>query len=348
MFALTDCAQVFIRLYQITGEEKYRKRAEKIFLFMKSRFQYFDNHYVWNYWEPFGPWDIDWKNKDTRHWVGVHPYRNYQAGEVNQIVDAYHHGIVFDEVDIQRIINTNLKVMWNGDRENPKFANSNVTHVPSKKKPTGDSRWKGLAGILWSGLIDFDPTIRELYELKFKGQKEFLMAAREVFKKVANCRAFIVGDHSDGPLEYYNELKSMIRDYSLTKKVILTGYRQDALEIMKCMDVVVLATRVPIEAFGRVIIEAMSLGKPVVATKCGGPADIIENGKNGYLIPMRDIKAMSNAIIKLLTEENIDNFKQAAKETVIKKFSAKVCIPKIDKIYRTLMNIKRQSKQVSH
>jgi len=184
--------------------------------------------------------------------------------------------------------------------------------------------------------------------LKFKGQKEFLMAAREVFKKVANCRAFIVGDHSDGPLEYYNELKSMIRDYSLTKKVILTGYRQDALEIMKCMDVVVLATRVPIEAFGRVIIEAMSLGKPVVATKCGGPADIIENGKNGYLIPMRDIKAMSNAIIKLLTEENIDNFKQAAKETVIKKFSAKVCIPKIDKIYRTLMNIKRQSKQVSH
>ena len=162
-----DMAQVCMRLYRITGKTFYRERAEKIFYRMKRSFQYFDNHYVWNYWEPFGPWDIDRENNKLRHWVGVHPYRNYQAGEVDQIVDAYHTGIVFDEQDIQRIINTNLNVMWNGDREHPQFSNSNITHVP-KKVLTPDSGFTTVAGTLWTGLLDFSQTVRDLYSLRFR------------------------------------------------------------------------------------------------------------------------------------------------------------------------------------
>lgn len=156
-----DLAQVCIRLYRITGDTSYFVRAEKIFLRMKSQFQYFDNHYVWNYWEPFGPWDINLAEKTTVHWVNVHPYRNYQDGEVSQIVDAYHNGIVFDSADIQRIINTNLEVMWNKDTVNPVFYNSNITHTP----PTYEDG--KTAGILWSGLMDFSQRVRDLYGLRF-------------------------------------------------------------------------------------------------------------------------------------------------------------------------------------
>ncbi len=156
-----DIAQVCIRLYRITGDKFYFDKAEKIFLRMKSQFQYFDNHYVWNYWEPFGPWDIDLKTKTTVHWVNVHPYRNYQDGEVSQIVDAYHNGIVFDSTDIQRIINTNLEVMWNKDTINPFFYNSNITHTP----PTYDNGTT--AGTLWTGLVDFSQKVRDLYGLRF-------------------------------------------------------------------------------------------------------------------------------------------------------------------------------------
>ena len=157
-----DIAQVCIRIYRCTGEKFYFDKAEKIFFRMKNCFQYFDDHYVWNYWEPFGKWDIDIEKKTPRHWVGVHPYRDYQAGEIHQIVDAYHNGIVFDETDIKRIINTNLKVMWNKDKKNPEFNNSNITHTPPNYN-NGKT-----AGTLWTSLLDFDQTIRDLYEVRFK------------------------------------------------------------------------------------------------------------------------------------------------------------------------------------
>lgn len=57
----------------------------------------------------------------------MHPYRNYQKREVAQIVEAYHCGIAFDKTGIERILRTNLEVMWNGDRIDPKFRNSDVT-----------------------------------------------------------------------------------------------------------------------------------------------------------------------------------------------------------------------------
>lgn len=171
-----DAAQVCLRLHRITGKKFYRDRAERIFFTAKSHFQLHDNHYHWNYYEPLYPGDIDLKRKETNHWVSVHPFRSgYQAGEVSKIVEAYHYGIVFTEEDIRRIINTNLEVMWNKDRINPEFINSNhlgpkddTTGLASFKRAYGHSNMAKNAGQLWTGLLDFDQTIRDLYELRFK------------------------------------------------------------------------------------------------------------------------------------------------------------------------------------
>jgi hypothetical protein len=93
----------------------------------------------------------------------------YQASEVGKIVEAYNYGCVFDETDIKRIINTNLKVMWNGDKTNPKYINSNglgadgdTTGLASFQRAYGHSNVTKNGGELWTSLIDFDPTIREL------------------------------------------------------------------------------------------------------------------------------------------------------------------------------------------
>jgi hypothetical protein len=90
---------------------------------------------------------------------------------VGQIVEAYHSGLVFSEADIQGIINTNLKGMWNGDREKPTWRNSNYNvevaslGQPSiAKAPGGD--YPELAGTLWRALADFDPTIRVLGKIE--------------------------------------------------------------------------------------------------------------------------------------------------------------------------------------
>jgi hypothetical protein len=142
-----------LRLYQLTGEQEYRQKAEMIFSTTKSRMQIYNDTAVWNYWEPMAPWDINLNTQQTSHWVGVHPTTGYQRSEVAEIVEAFHAGIVFDAQDIQRITNTNLEVMWNGSLEDPKYLNSNAHILPG-----GTTN----SGTLWSALADFDQTIRDL------------------------------------------------------------------------------------------------------------------------------------------------------------------------------------------
>jgi hypothetical protein len=107
---------------------------------------------------------------DTRHWMNVHPYRNYQTGEVGDIVEAYHTGVVFTEQDIRRIINTNLKVMWNGSLEDPQWNNSNFT-VPGWRPATPSEEYPGRAGTLWGALADFDQTIRDIRAAGRRGRR---------------------------------------------------------------------------------------------------------------------------------------------------------------------------------
>lgn len=162
-----DMGVVCLKLYRLTKDKFYRDRAEKIFLRMKRQMQYYDNHYEWNYWEPLGPWDIDGNKKNVTLWVGINPHAHYQAREVSQMVEAYHTGIVFDETDIKRIINTQLNIMWNKDKEHPGFINSNIAH--QKINPL----WEGKPiGTIWTALMDFDQTIRDLYGAIIKDKPE--------------------------------------------------------------------------------------------------------------------------------------------------------------------------------
>jgi glycosyltransferase involved in cell wall biosynthesis len=71
-------------------------------------------------------------------------------------------------------------------------------------------------------------------------------------------------------------------------------------DLLQLMDVVVHAS-VRAEPFGRVLVEAMAMKKPVVASMAGGPLEILEDGKNGFLVPAGDDAAMARRILQLLT-----------------------------------------------
>ncbi|MGD1002808.1 MAG: hypothetical protein ABSA67_19130 [Candidatus Brocadiia bacterium] len=157
-----------LRLFRVTGEEQYRDRAFKIFAYTKSRFQLVDegnfSYYVWNYWEPFGPESVDLAKKDTRLWMNVHGGRPYNAGEVGQMVEAYNTGIVFDKTDIERFLNTNLKIMWNGDKAHPHFNIANWK-LPMGVGPDGKPlppETNSPGAQLWTGLSQFSQQIRDL------------------------------------------------------------------------------------------------------------------------------------------------------------------------------------------
>src|SRR5258708_39194331 len=100
--------------------------------------------YVWNYWDPAGPWDYK-PDGTTKHWVGVHPNGGYYGIDVDGIVTAYEHGLVLTRAEIDRLIATNRDFMWNHQITGAKFRRIDGGEP--------DPRWKDSPGVLWEALV---------------------------------------------------------------------------------------------------------------------------------------------------------------------------------------------------
>lgn len=135
--------------------------------------------------------------------------------------------------------------------------------------------------------------------VEWKGIREFILAVREVLENIPEARGFIVGGHSDGNENFLLDMQQFASDLGLKGKVVFTGYRKDVSAMMGMMSVIVHASIRP-EPFGMVLIEAMAMGKPVVATKAGGALDIVVDGETGLLVEMGDVKALGQAVSALL------------------------------------------------
>jgi len=127
-----------------------------------------------------------------------------------------------------------------------------------------------------------------------KGHGCFLQAAAMLMNQFPVCRFVIVGSPMYAPADYESHLRRMTARLGLDGRVIFTGFRSDVLEVMAAMDVFVCAADE--EALGRAVLEAMALGKPVVATKAGGLTETVVDGVTGFLVPPRDPAAMASAI----------------------------------------------------
>ena len=137
--------------------------------------------------------------------------------------------------------------------------------------------------------------------LKWKGHDVFLKAARLVLEALPRAKAFVIGEVPDGTTQYRDELMTLARDLGITSRTVFTGFRRDIPELIQLLDVVVHASVKP-EPFGRVIAEGMAMGKPVVAAMNGGPLEIIEDGRTGFLVPPGDPEKLAHRIIELLKD----------------------------------------------
>jgi len=112
-----------------------------------------------------------------------------------------------------------------------------------------------------------------------KGQDEAIKALSELVRRGVDAHLLIVGD---GNRSFTASLNEQVRDYGLERRVTFTGYVKEPMRFMRIADVTLLCSAW--EAFGRVIVETMLAGKPVIATaNSGGTAELIEEGKTGLL-----------------------------------------------------------------
>ena len=130
-----------------------------------------------------------------------------------------------------------------------------------------------------------------------KGQQDGIRAIAELIRDEINVELWIVGD---GDRKYRESLQDLVRQNALIEHVKFFGYVESALPLIKSADVLLMCSRY--EAFGRVTVEAMKLGKPVIGARSGGTTELISEGFNGLFYSPGNHKELAGKI-KYLCEE---------------------------------------------
>jgi glycosyltransferase involved in cell wall biosynthesis len=152
----------------------------------------------------------------------------------------------------------------------------------------------------------------------------------EAFQGNKNIKLLIFGEGPERP-----KLEKMIQELGLKDNVFLMGMvdRKEIAKTMSESDCFVLASK--LETFGVAYIEAIAMGLPVIATKCGGPEDFV-NTNNGILIPVDDKNALISAMQNMLNKAGTYDHKKIS-DTIKKQFAPENIAKQLTKIYEEIL-----------
>ena len=174
---------------------------------------------------------------------------------------------------------------------------------------------------------------------RLKGHETFFEAAKILLRDMPQRKLkFLVagGAVFDADMRRELEVKIMANDGQLKGRVIFTGFRGEMPQVYAAMDIFVLASGS--EACGRVAIEAMASGKPVVGTNTGGTPELVEDGMTGLLFPPGDANALANALKTLIDDgAKRQAMGVAGRKRAEEMFSIEANVGKIQHIYRQLL-----------
>lgn len=191
------------------------------------------------------------------------------------------------------------------------------------------------------GLTPTDKVISNVGRLSWwKGQDYFIQAMATVVQSEPQAKALIVGEASTASAKevaYYERLQQLVQQLHLTNHVTFTGFRTDVPRIMAASDVVVHSASEP-EPFGRVIVEAMLAGRPLVATAAGGVLEIVEEGTTGLLVPPKAVPAMAKAITYLLQNRAVaDRMGDCARQRAAARFTVEQHVRQVEQVYEEVL-----------
>jgi glycosyltransferase involved in cell wall biosynthesis len=169
-----------------------------------------------------------------------------------------------------------------------------------------------------------------------KGQKFLIEAMKEIAAKSKDTRCLIIGSGNEEAA-----LKDLAKTLGLEDRVIFTGAAyMDIPLYIACMDIFVLPSIE--EGLGLALLEAMSLGRPCVASATGGIKNIVNDGINGILTPVGDSAAISSAVLKILNDKNLaKSMSESAKGFVRGRFSIESMADSMIDLYGKVIRAKR-------
>ncbi len=164
-----------------------------------------------------------------------------------------------------------------------------------------------------------------------KGQRYLLKAVAKIKNKMPNVKILLLGEPNE------DFIRPIINEYDLSDNVIIGGYRNDVAACMKAMNVLVHPSLS--ESFSQVIVEAMSVGTPVIATPCGIAPEVITDGESGFLIPLKDSEKLSEDLLMIYKNDRLVNeMTERAKSIVREKFTLEKFINSHIDVYKKILN----------
>jgi glycosyltransferase involved in cell wall biosynthesis len=163
-----------------------------------------------------------------------------------------------------------------------------------------------------------------------KGLHHLIDAAPMVLRRCPRARFLLVGEGEMRPA-----LEAQVRARGLQAQVLFTGFREDAASVMAGTDLVVLPSIN--EGMGRVLVMAMAQGKPIVASRVGGVAELLGEGEAGILVPPGDPTVLAEAISRLLQDPSRARTLGDAGRRRAPRYSAEAMLEALAKLHHEVM-----------
>jgi glycosyltransferase involved in cell wall biosynthesis len=161
-----------------------------------------------------------------------------------------------------------------------------------------------------------------------------LIDAADIMVKVHPNIHFIIAGHQKP--ELMSRLDAQLKALNLTDKVHFVGFQQDSAAFLGQMDMFALSSSS--EGFSIATIEAMATGLPVVATRCGGPEEILAHERTGLLVPINDADALAQSLMRLLQDNSLRTILATqGKQHVSSTFSLDTMLKGYGEIYGYLL-----------
>jgi len=168
--------------------------------------------------------------------------------------------------------------------------------------------------------------------LPYKGHRTLIEAAPRILTAHPSARFYLVGALENPP--YQDELQTLIAERGLSDRIRFTGWRNDVQDIIRAMDVVVIATTTP-EPAALMLMEAAAMERPIVATRTGGTAELIADEETGLLFQPGDAIQLAERVGWILGNQEIGRtLGERARERVEREFDLDRHLSDMFELYR--------------
>jgi glycosyltransferase involved in cell wall biosynthesis len=170
-----------------------------------------------------------------------------------------------------------------------------------------------------------------------KGHIYLIEAANEVVKEVPEAKFIVIGGEDDP--YFADQLRKRVQELGIAQNVLFMGLIEDPYKMLSIFDVFVLPSLS--ESCPNVILEAMAMAKPVVATDVGGNSELVIEGQTGFLVCPKDASAMAKNILRLLKDKKLSwDLAMRARGRIEGEFNLDSSAGKMKRIYEALLEKK--------